>query len=194
MFVVEADNSCGTFDLLLSCLLLHAVTAVFHEVYARRGGSLGLRWAEYTGSAAMVFLHTAVTSGTRDIGTLICIIGASVASLTYGYLFEALPRKEAWRPWNLLFYQGPGWVAVGGVLAVIMWGFLLAAAGSVAPIPSAVTWIVSVEMVLLPSFAFVNLLHGASGVSLTTIDVLYAVLSFTSKVVPTSIYVGSIMQ
>lgn len=224
------DSNCGTYDLLAACLVLHAATCYAHVAYARRRGSAPWRWIEYTFSAPLVFLHTALTSGTRDVATLVLIATGSSGVMVLGALYEALvfpgggsggapppPRTPgaaedeaggllqtgattAWgvsparakATWFLVLH-GPGWIAVGGVLGVILWNFSRGAGGA----PDFVWGIVAAEAVLLPAFGFVSAAHG------TTLcrrrsnpvceDAAYAFLSLSSKVLPTCIFIASIM-
>ena len=192
MAPVVAENGCFAYDLLAVCTALHAATCVAHCFYAWIGGSAGWRWAEYTWSAPVVFLHLAITSGTREVNTLILVAAVSVAVMPYGYLFEQKSKAEAFSMRNLLTLQAPGCLAVAGIFAVVLWAFILAMKDAPVDVPDGVTWIVGAELVLLPAFAVVNLVHGAERVSATTADIAYAVLSFSSKIVPTAIFVMSI--
>jgi len=205
---LTVDDACGHYDILGACFGLHLGTAVFHAIYAIRESSEHLRWVEYYVSGALVFIHFALTTGTREALVLV-LIGFGIATIMpFGYLYElegsgkdglhsslplltstgagdAAAARRA-RLWRILILQGPGWIGMGGVFLVILYNY-----GQIAKYaPNFVSAIVAVQCILLPSFGIINLLHGV--ISRAKADTLYAIASVTSKIIPTAIFVMSI--
>ena len=193
---VELDSPCGVYDLVLACIVLHGLTMGAHVWYAVKGTSNGWRWVEYFFSAPLVFLHTALTSGTRDVGTLVLIATSSAGVMPLGHLIEQRtvvppgvePSASQKRTNAQVTSLIVGWVVVVGVQGTILLNFGRLAGGA----PTFVIGIVAAEMVLLPLFGVVAMFH--SSVSASTCDVLHTVLSFSSKIVPTAVFISSITK
>ena len=202
---LELDQNCGKYDLILVCALLHLATAVAHAGYAYLGTSSRWRWVEYTISAPIVLLHTALTSGTRDVGTLILIAVCTSAIMPLGYVMETTntprftydegivethdsPPKQI--PYGICIFCG--WFVVLSVLFVTLWNFLSIAKDGKddRKVPTFVYGIICSELVLLPAFGVAAMVHSRIGNNAS--NVLHAFLSFTSKVLPTVIYLSSI--
>jgi len=193
---VELDSPCGDYDLVLACIVLHGLTMLAHVWYAVKGTSHGWRWVEYFFSAPLVFLHTALTSGTRDVGSLVLIATATAGVMPLGHLIEqrtvvppgvppaSVPKRTDAQVIGLIV----GWVVVVGVQGTIVMNFGRLAAGA----PTFVIGIIGAEMVLLPLFGVVAMFHAS--VSLSTCDILHTVLSFSSKIVPTAVFISSITK
>ena len=200
------DQACATYDLILVCALLHLATAIAHAWYAYLGTSLKWRWAEYTISAPIVFLHTALTSGSRDVGTLILIAVCTSAIMPLGYVMEdSDPPRVPHTDDEILEIEGMqtkripysicifcGWFVVLSVLFVTLWNFLNIAENGAgdAKVPEFVYGIILSELILLPSFGGAAMLHSRLGNNAS--NVLHAFLSFSSKILPTVIYLSSI--
>jgi hypothetical protein len=82
------SSDCGHYDLLAGCFVLHIFTALCHVVYAIRQSSEHIRWVEYYFSGALVFVHFAVTTGTREMFSVFLICFAIATIMPFGYLYE----------------------------------------------------------------------------------------------------------
>jgi len=198
-------QDCGTYDLVAFCAALHLATAVAHGWYAFLGSSTKWRWLEYTFSAPFVFLHTALTSGTRDVGTLVLIAICTAGIMPLGFIMEATQPSsrvlgEGWFKAQFRLLRGTtyslvvfaGWYVTLGVLFVIMWNFAHLANGSGRDNkpPDFVYGIIASELVLLPLFGVAAMVHQSLGDANS--DLLHAFLSFSSKILPTTIFLFSI--
>ena len=191
---VSADNDCGTYDLIASCVVLHFLTALAHAGYFWLVPAFpgGWRWVEYYFSGAIVVLHTALTTGTRDWPSLVFVAVATASIQPFGFSYERAMDKRAsgdlHAQWLLKVVrtQGVGWVLFGAALAVILFNFF--AIADVAP--DFVTAIVIIQSILLSLFAFINI----SSLSPTAREIAYTSASVSSKIIPTWIALMSIRK
>jgi hypothetical protein len=190
----ELDRHCGTYDLIVSCAVLHALTAIAHAQYWRMAPLFpgGWRWVEYYFSGAIVVVHTALTTGTRDWPSLVFVATATASIQPFGFSYERAQAKDRTsmtnRDWWLKVArtQGVGWVLFGAALAVILTNFF--ALADVAP--DFVTAIIIIQTVLLSLFAFINV----APLSDAAREVAYTSASVSSKIIPTWIALMSILK
>lgn len=213
------DDACATYDFLAVSLALHVLTAVAHGWYTTQGTSYPWRWAEYTVSAPIVFVHSAITTGTRDVGTLVCIFTATAGAMVFGLLWEHVTLYGSTR-WHLVNSptsaddddnspdgpqdkprhtpptHPPLWVTHQLPPWVLVGGALASIlwnyANNAAGAPTFVHAILGVECVLLTMFGVINAC--ASRLTPQTSDTAYAVLSVSSKCTLTLIFIVAIMN
>lgn len=189
------DNNCTTYDIIAVCIFMHVWTCLYHVIYSKRGTAGKSRWDEYTVSAPLVFVNFALTSGTRDLTTLV-LIGTSIAAIMRTGVFSGPTEDMTGEDKNRIAVLQTekirltflGWLSMTAVFVIILWNY--GRVGDAAP------WFVHVivgcQCVLLPSFGVLALYQLAGKVSETRADAVYAILSMTSKIVPTSIFIGAI--
>ena len=259
---VTITDDCPQYNILTACLCLHIATALFHAVYAYRGIAGTLRWVEYFFSAALVFVHFAITSGIREVNTLVLIAVVTATVMPAGAVSELVivvdfggtitnhdrhsqssfrgdgdtanytdkdddddddedgrvfadvtpfavgqtaqimplpPRSQSMatqarvyrnmvRRRLLAWSQLPGWVAILAVMIVVVAKFVQLSEYA----PSGVIGIVVLQCILLPSFGVVSALRSLNKIHGLRADAAYAVLSMTSKIIPTAIFLSAI--
>jgi hypothetical protein len=88
--VVEA---CHTYDIVAVCICMHLITMAAHIVYRFTEKRRYLRWAEYAVTAPLVFTNLAITTGIREVTTLVLIVACITTIMPFG-AFATFPVER----------------------------------------------------------------------------------------------------
>lgn len=164
------------------------ITSFFHFIYFSLDGNHApyLRFIEYSITAPIMSVVIGILTGINNIFTLIALAGLTMATMLFGFIQETNYNKTSYSAFIF------GCVPYSFMWLIISWQFIRAT--QTFDVPSFVSAIYVLEVILFSSFAFVQYFNNISSIiNSQTADGLYNFLSLVSKMLLVWLSFGGIV-